>query len=751
MGLRVLPVFYHVNPSDLRGQKRNYATAFQQHEEKYRGGLEKVNRWRKALVEASNLSGWHFSNSLNSGEYDFIKKIEQDVFHNIKPQGMEDNLIGMEFHMDALRSLLDTEETKEARVIGIWGMGGIGKTTIAKALFRRNVYKFDCSSFVKDVRVNSSREKDICVLQEKILNDIQQIPRTKIKIRDCDYGLRLIKKAFFNKKVLLVLDDVDDIKQLEFLAASHKWFGQGSRIIITTRDKHVLVVAHANYKPNCLLVDQAIELFSRHAFQKNRPPEGYEDLSLRAIHYTGYLPLALKVFGSFFRGREAIVWENIFGHCMFLQGQKEHVTRILDSFGFNAVIGISALIEKSLITVSNAKLDMHDLIQDMGLKIAHESFFQSRLWELEDIHDVVNMNGILELVQAIVLPRINYDKEQGMSADVFREMINLRLLDVDSAFTSSEPNFLPYNLRWLRWESYPYLSLPVEQMRKLVGLYMCSGSMKHIWEGRQYLTSLPSMIEMESLETLILSGCFSLARFPDVSPLMVKLSKVYLDGCSRIEELPSSITHLSSLSLLNLMSCTNIKYIPTSICELRHLKSLYLHNCTNLQKLPEELGSMESLEELLLGLPEMYNCGRLPPLIHFQSLKILCSLRRLDLSWRQIDEESFPRNLGEFFSLEDLYLSGNCKLTHLPAGISQLSHLKLLEVTECSKLRVLNALPSGIQIWKARGCMSLEKIEDLSEVYEWLYKVWVFDCDRLLENQEHRRYLDKMLEQSFLK
>nr|GEV05921.1 hypothetical protein [Tanacetum cinerariifolium] len=141
------------------------------------------------------------------------------------------------------------------------------------------------------------------------------------------------------------------------------------------------------------------------------PPEGYEDLSLRAIHYTGYLPLALKVFGSFFRGREAIVWESAFNRLAkepnieifetlklsfdVLQGkEKEHVTRILDSFGFNAVIGISTLIEKSLITVSNAKLDMHDLIQDMGLKIAHESFFQSRLWELEDIHDVVNMNGV---------------------------------------------------------------------------------------------------------------------------------------------------------------------------------------------------------------------------------------------------------------------------------------------------------------------------------------------------------------------
>nr|GEV86082.1 hypothetical protein [Tanacetum cinerariifolium] len=498
----------------------------------------------------------------NTGEYDFINKIVQDIFHNIKPQGMEDNLIGMEFHMDALRSLLDTEETKEARVIGIWGMGGIvlGKMT--------------------------------CVLQEKILNDIQQIPRTKIKIRDCDNGLRLIKKAFFNKKVLLVLDDVDDIKQLEFLAASRKWFGQ-----------------------------------------ENRPPEGYEDLSLRGLHYTGYLPLAkepnIEIFETLklsFDGLQVSEKQIFLDIACFFKGkEKEHVTRILDSFGFKVVIGISALIKKSLITVSNAKLDMHDLIQEMGLKIAHESFFQSRLWELEDTHDVINMNRILP---------------------------NLKFVDVS---------------------------------RQLVYLNM---------SGCKYLTNLPSMIEMESLETLILSGCFSLARFPVVSPLMVKLSKVYLDGSSRIEELASSISHLSVLSLLNLMSCNNIKYIPTSICELRHLKSLYLHNCTNLQKLPEELGSMESLEELLLGLPEMYNYERLPPLIHFQSLKILCSLRRLDLSWRQIDEESFPRNLGEFFSLEELYLSGNCKLTHLPAGISQLSHLKLLEVSECSKLRVLNALPS---------------------------------------------------------
>ncbi|XP_024966524.1 TMV resistance protein N-like [Cynara cardunculus var. scolymus] len=59
MGQKVLPVFYHVNPSDVRGQKRDFATAFQQHEEEFTGNMDKVSKWRDALAAAANLSGWH--------------------------------------------------------------------------------------------------------------------------------------------------------------------------------------------------------------------------------------------------------------------------------------------------------------------------------------------------------------------------------------------------------------------------------------------------------------------------------------------------------------------------------------------------------------------------------------------------------------------------------------------------------------------------------------------------------------------
>ena len=192
---------------------------------------------------------------------------------------------------------------------------------------------------------------------------------------------------------------------------------------------------NAKYKAEFLLYEQAIELFNRHAFQANSPPHGYEELSDRAISYTGRLPLALKVLGSFLRGRLADEWRSALDRpatepdgeilktlkisfnglkkseqqifldiaCLFKGKEQERVTRILDSFGFHPTIGVRALIDKSLISVSNGRLVMHDLLQEMGLDIVRESYPGSRLWQTEKIKDFIKNKKVINFILYIYI------------------------------------------------------------------------------------------------------------------------------------------------------------------------------------------------------------------------------------------------------------------------------------------------------------------------------------------------------------
>ena len=145
--------------------------------------------------------------------------------------------IGVDSRAEVVENLLDIN-SNIVRVVGIHGLGGIGKTTIAKVVYNRAANQFEGSSFLMNVRENSRTDCSIIELQEQLLFEI--LGSKEFKVHSTSRGINVIKERLSCKKILLILDDVDKLGQIENFLGKCDWLANGSRVIITTRDRHVL-------------------------------------------------------------------------------------------------------------------------------------------------------------------------------------------------------------------------------------------------------------------------------------------------------------------------------------------------------------------------------------------------------------------------------------------------------------------------------------------------------------------------------
>ncbi|VVA19732.1 PREDICTED: TMV resistance [Prunus dulcis] len=249
LGQQVIPLFYNVEASDVRKQTGSFAQAFEKHEAGICEGKhenEKVQRWRNALTQAADLCGEDLKNADNGHEAKFIKKILGEVNKQLysKCQLDIEHLVGITSRVNDFVRMIDIENSgsKDAvRMIGIWGMGGIGKTTLAKAIYNKFEGSFEGRSFLANVRevIANQPITGLVGLQEKLLNDILK-SKDPIKVDSVDVGINVIQERLHCKRALVIIDDVDEVQKLKAIARKRDWFGPGSRIIITTRDKHLL-------------------------------------------------------------------------------------------------------------------------------------------------------------------------------------------------------------------------------------------------------------------------------------------------------------------------------------------------------------------------------------------------------------------------------------------------------------------------------------------------------------------------------
>ncbi|KAK2974043.1 hypothetical protein RJ640_006235 [Escallonia rubra] len=274
-GNTVLPVFYDVEPTEVRKQMGSFAEAFLRHDNEVEAEgdrerrmelAKRVEGWKAALRQVAVLAGMALKNQADGHELKFIQKILKVVGDEVKRTvlNVPPHLIGLDLRARNINSWLQ-DGSNNVAIVAIWGMVGIGKTTIAKYLYYLNSESFEGSSFLASIREVSEQPKGLLRLQKQLLSDI--LRGRNEKIFSVDQGIGKIKEALCYRKVLVVLDDVDQVDQLDALLGMRDCLHQGSKIIITTRKKQLLKASevHMVHEVSRMDNNQSLELFSWYA------------------------------------------------------------------------------------------------------------------------------------------------------------------------------------------------------------------------------------------------------------------------------------------------------------------------------------------------------------------------------------------------------------------------------------------------------------------------------------------------------
>ncbi|KAH1069171.1 hypothetical protein AAZX31_03G079700 [Glycine max] len=628
-GQRVLPIFYEVDPSDVRQQKGDFGEALKAAAQKGFSGehLESgLSRWSQAITKAANLPGWDESNHENDAE--LVEGIINFVLTKLD-YGLSITKfpVGLESRVEKVIGFIENQSTKVCKV-GIWGMGGLGKTTIAKGIYNRIHRSFIDKSFIEDVReVCETDGRGVTLLQEQLLSDVL---KTKVEITSVGKGRTMIKGRLCGKRLLIVLDDVNKFGQLKDLCGNHEWFGQGSVLIITTRDLHLLDLLKVDYVYEIEEMDEneSLQLFSWHAFGQPKPREDFNELARDVVAYCGGLPLALEVLGSHLISRTETEWESalsrlkmtpndqiqqklrisfddLYDHmekhifldicCFFIGKDKVYVTHILNGCGLHADIGLTVLIERSLVKVEkNNKLAMHNLLREMGREIIREGSRKklgkrSRLWFDEDVVEILTEKTGTEAIEGLAL-KLHSNKRYCFKADAFAEMKRLRLLQLDNVELTGDYRYLSKQLRWISWKGFSLKYIPKSfYLEGAIAIDLKHSSLRLVWKEPQVL---------QWLKFLNLSHSKYLKETPDFSKLP-NLEKLILTDCSSLLKVHQSIGDLQNLLFINLKDCKSLSNLPRSIYKLKSLRTLILSGCSKIDTLDEDIMQMESLTTLI--------------------------------------------------------------------------------------------------------------------------------------------------------
>ncbi|XP_040934260.1 disease resistance protein TAO1-like isoform X3 [Gossypium hirsutum] len=763
----VLPIFYHVDPSDVRNSGGHFKTSFEEHESEQ--PADRVQQWKTAFAEVGKLKGWHIEGGkFDRPETEYIENVVEYVIKkltNIKSGSASEELVGID---DQKRTILKLIKQKDCRVIGLWGMGGQGKTTLAEAVYKKISLEFESCCFLQNVREEIEKQGKKSLRNELL----SKLLKSDVDIDTPTVGSTSIQDRLKNKKVLVVLDDISDPNQIDCMGVTVKRLGSGSKIIITSREKQVLKSGGADtiHEVKALTKNDSLQLFSTFAFKQLNPEVDFRDLSGKFVEYSQGSPLALRVLGCNLYGRTINDWEsemeklgeyshpeifvvlkssydglgmvekNIFlDIACFFKGEPIKRTKHVLSCYRGVEDAISKLVSKCLINISSSSstynediISMHDMLEKLGKDIIRQKSKTPgkcrRLWSHEHIKQVLKYNQGTDRIQGMKLNMSHMDKLL-LRPFVFENMTNLKYIifysPKNSELYTNQGDIvsLPDELKYFQWDGYPCKSLSSSfNPKNLVILKLRHGDIEQLWDGHQELVNLReiyvaycnnirkicNLSRAINLEILDCSYCESLVEVGNEGDRMdfVNLRKINFNGCMSLTKIP------------NLLRAINLEYLYCSDCkslvelwngddcvDFVNLRKINFNGCVSLTKILNFSRAI-NLEYLYCS-----DCKSLVELWNGDDCVDFVNLREINfngcVNLRKI------LNLSRAINLEYLYCSDCKSLVELWNGDDCVDFVNLREIN-------------------FNGCVNLRKILNLSRAINLEY-LYCSDCKSLVE------------------
>ncbi|KAL7597943.1 hypothetical protein Lser_V15G23456 [Lactuca serriola] len=205
---------------------------------------------------------------LCGSEAKFLKEIVDIIYNKLdrKEVNIPPNITGIATRYGEISSWLNKPNVE---FLAICGMGGSGKTTLAKYIYNSNWKTYENMSFIEGISHICEGPDGLHILQEQLLKGI--LGGKKRKIPSVFEGTWEIQEALQTKRSLIVLDDIAEDSQLVALLGTGKINAQSKIIITTTRENTENWFKSTSwrcqdYKMKLLNDDESLELLSRHAF-----------------------------------------------------------------------------------------------------------------------------------------------------------------------------------------------------------------------------------------------------------------------------------------------------------------------------------------------------------------------------------------------------------------------------------------------------------------------------------------------------